>query len=138
MKTSLTLLFLIGNLFYTHAQTQKLIVEVSFSGTRCNGSHGLCVVEPTTSKTGASCVYLNEQGLLVLEIKKDLLHSADQKKILVSKQDDTHYFVMEDTFVLNDELRSLLELPAQKGEIPKGSYKVQETEAFYTIVFPLK
>jgi hypothetical protein len=142
MKKNFIALFIMALTNIAYAQTNKIAVEVSFNGTRCNGSHGLCVVEPTLSKSVYNAhMYLNEKGLLVMEIIISNLEEGQLNNILGEtylSSKTVYTFTMEDTFVLSDELRFALKLPNGKGEIPKGSYTAVVGNELITLVFGLR
>jgi hypothetical protein len=142
MKKKILILIAIGISNIVQAQTSKLSIEASFNGTRCNGAHGLCVVEPALNKTDSNAqLYYNEKGRLVMEIPWSKLEEGEINTILgeMYKATKPNYaFVMEDTFILSDELLHLLKLPKGIGEIPKGTYQALVYDDCIIIEFELR
>lgn len=127
-----------------HSQTKANPIETqtSFNGRHCRGTSAQpCAITLTNQKNRTNTtLYLNEKGELVMQINTTKINETTKQKIIptTNKTDTNNIYQLQDTFVLDDAIRTALKLPIGIGEIPKGTYPITIAKNSISITFKLR
>lgn len=116
-------LFLSGFVF---SQTQKIAMDGSFGGTRCNGSVGLCSTKQSSGAKSAADAKMYAEKIddksFRLVVNRSKIGAEEELRITGNKLSAQKTFSVEEDFLLDEQTARAIGLQSGFTVIPKGIY----------------
>ncbi|MFC7357269.1 hypothetical protein ACFQO1_06195 [Jejudonia soesokkakensis] len=122
----------------------EVYATINFNGRHCRGDRGICsvIVENKASNANSIIAVVNDSKIELL-ILKDALETSEFSKICGIEAEEISdkkalYFIMEEPFMLPENLISTLHLNPQKRTIQNKEYAISVSEEYFIITLNLQ